>query len=111
MKCYIKLFWNVPAIGKCGAAFIKKLLELRGKEIKCAQLDVVAFSIGAHIAAQISNNLPFKCLPRITGKLKRLKHFLSLSFFSYFIKFLNIIISLLNAMFSQEKTMKWNEIE
>lgn len=67
-NCYVQLFWSVSNIAKCGTIFIQNLLDLRRNEITCDQFDVIAFSIGAHVAAQISNNLGLNCFPRIIGK-------------------------------------------
>lgn len=67
-------FSNVATIAKCGAELIHMLevTKLANKVvINVNRIHIIGFSLGAHIAAQISNNLQKKyniVLERITGE-------------------------------------------
>lgn len=66
--CYPVLFRAKSTLGKCTAKLIMSLLKFRD-DIKIEQIHIIGFSIGAHIAAQIANNLETEDLEleRITG--------------------------------------------
>ena len=68
--CYPILFWNAGTLGKCGAEMIEEIIKT--KNININKFHIIGFSIGAHIAAEISNHLKTKYLEleRITGKKK-----------------------------------------
>lgn len=70
--CYPRLFWNAGTLGKCGAKMINEIITTKGVGIE--KFHVIGFSIGAHIAAEISNHLKLMSLKlnRITGEKKQI---------------------------------------
>lgn len=61
--CYPTAVYNTRHVGKCMAQLVNRIRESGADDIH-----IVGFSLGAHVANYLANNLrPYK-LPRISGK-------------------------------------------
>lgn len=65
--CYIAAVYNLPAIGKCAAQFVQKVMELSEVEDHEDMMHVIGFSLGGQLAGQVAEHLKPIKLPRITG--------------------------------------------
>lgn len=60
--CYPGAVQNVRHVGKCAAQLVERILEAG-----TANMHVIGFSLGAHLANFIAQNLKSFKIPRITG--------------------------------------------
>lgn len=67
-ECYLAAVFNLPAVGKCTALFVRKIIELSEVDVPEETMHVIGFSLGGQLASQISKNLKPIKLPRITGE-------------------------------------------
>lgn len=61
--CYINAVHNIQHTGACVAQLVERIRDMNTSDIH-----IIGFSLGAHIANHIANNLEDFILPRITGK-------------------------------------------
>ncbi|XP_060834375.1 pancreatic lipase-related protein 2-like isoform X2 [Rhopalosiphum padi] len=66
-ECYFAAVYNLPAVGKCTALFVRKIIELSEVEAPEEAMHVIGFSLGGQLASQLAKYLKPIKLPRITG--------------------------------------------
>lgn len=66
-ECYLAAVYNLPAVGKCAALFVRKIIELSEVEVPEEAMHVIGFSLGGQLASQLAKHLKPIKLPRITG--------------------------------------------
>lgn len=60
--CYLTALWNIRHVGKCASQLVERI-----KEFGTEDIHILGFSLGAHVANYIAQNLkPYK-VKRITG--------------------------------------------
>jgi len=71
-ECYLAAVYNLPAVGKCAALFVRKIIELSEVEKPEEEMHVIGFSLGGQLASQLAKYLKPIKLPRITGELQHI---------------------------------------
>lgn len=71
-ECYLAAVYNLPAVGKCAALFVRKIIELSEVEVPEEAMHVIGFSLRGQLASQLAKHLKPIKLPRITGELQHI---------------------------------------
>lgn len=65
--CYFHAIQNTDVVAKCTAQFLEYLLRMR-EDVQLSRIHFIGFSMGAHVAGQISKFFTMGQIERISGE-------------------------------------------